>query len=81
MSYNDKTKQYVYDYKAKKIKRIPLDVQVSEFDLIKAAADASGESVNGFIKAAIKQRMERDGFSDPAAGTQPLGDVPGPGRG
>lgn len=62
MAYTDKSKQYVYDYKAKKIKRIPLDVQLSDYELIKVAADASGETVNGYIKTAIRLRMERDGF-------------------
>ena len=58
MAYTDKSKQYVYDYKAKKIKRIPLDVQLSEYELIKASAEASGMTVNGFIKQAIRQAME-----------------------
>lgn len=30
-------------------------------DIIKAAADAAGESVNAYINAAIDQRMEREG--------------------
>ena len=69
MAYTDKTKQYVYDYKAKNIKRVPLDLQLTEYLEIKAAAEASGESVNGFIKTAIRQRMEREGCqaTDPAS--------------
>ena len=51
-----------YKYNSTQLKRIPLDVQISEYDLIKAYAAASGESVNGFIKTAIRQRMEREGF-------------------
>ena len=51
-----------YKYNSTHLKRIPLDVQLSEYDLIKAFAEASGESVNGYIKAAIRQRMEREGF-------------------
>ena len=52
-------------YKAEKIKRVPLDMQISFYDEIKAAADRAGESVNGYIKEAIRQRMEHDGL--PAA--------------
>lgn len=54
-----KTK-YNMEYAKNKLKRIPLDVQKEKYEEIKAAADAAGESVNGYIKAAIDQRMERD---------------------
>lgn len=74
MAYTDKSKQYVYDYKAKKIKRIPLDVQLSEYELIKATAEASGMSVNGYIKQAIRQAMDRDEIKPQAI---PQGDIPG----
>ena len=43
-----------------KLKRIPLDVQKEKYEEIKAAATAAGESVNGYIKKAVDQRMERD---------------------
>lgn len=33
-------------------------------DAIKAAADAAGESVNGYINKAVDQRMEREGGTD-----------------
>lgn len=54
MPYNEKSKQYVYEYKANKIKRVPLDMQLSDYEELKQAAEAAGLSVNGFIKAAIK---------------------------
>ena len=54
-----KTK-YNMEYAKAKLKRIPLDVQKEKYEEIKLAADAVGESVNGYIKAAIDQRMERD---------------------
>lgn len=76
MTYNSKTKQYVYDYKAEKIKRIPLDVQTSFYDEIKAAADQAGEPVNSYIKEAIRQRMERCSLQAadpvPAAAADPV---------
>ena len=55
----DKAK-YDIQYAKSKLKRIPLDVKKEEYEQIKAAADAAGESVNGYIKQAIKQRMQRD---------------------
>lgn len=45
-------------YAKKNLKRIPLDVQLSEYDRIKAAADAAGEPVNTYIKNAINARLE-----------------------
>ena len=49
--------KYDIEYAKNKLKRIPLDVQKEKY---KAAATAAGESVNGYIKKAVDQRMERD---------------------
>ena len=49
-----------YKYAKEHLKRIPLDVQLDEYAQIKAAADQAGESVNGFIKAAIRARLAAD---------------------
>ncbi len=49
------------DYAKRKLKRIPLDVQKEDFEIIKAHADTfDNGSVNGFIKRAIAETMERD---------------------
>lgn len=56
---NAKTK-YSIEYAKKNLKRIPLDVPKEKYEEIKAAADAAGEKVNGYIKKAIEQRIERD---------------------
>lgn len=55
-----KTK-YNMEYAKTKLKRIPLDVQKEKYEEIKAAAEAAGESINGYIKKAIDERMEKDG--------------------
>ena len=47
-------------YAKTKLKRVPLDVQKEKYEEIKAAATAAGESVNGYIKKAVDQRMERE---------------------
>lgn len=49
-----------YRYNATHVKRIPLDVQKDHYERIKVHADSRGESVNGFIKRAIDETMERD---------------------
>ena len=60
MALSDQRKEYLYDYQKSKLKRIPLDVPKEKYEEIKAAADAAGEKVNGYIKKAIEQRMQRD---------------------
>ena len=49
-----------YRYNATHIKRVPLDIQKSTYEEIKAHAEARSESVNGFIKRAISEAMARD---------------------
>ena len=48
------------EYAKKNLKRIPLDVQKEKYEGIKAAADRVGETVNGYIKKAIDERMKRE---------------------
>lgn len=60
MTISDKRKESMYNYAKKNLKRIPLDVQKEKYEEIKAAATAAGESVNGYIKKAVDQRMDRD---------------------
>ena len=52
--------KYDIEYAKNKLKRIPLDVQKEKYEEIKAAATAAGESVNGYIKKAVDERMERE---------------------
>ena len=60
MEYSEKKTEYNLNYAKTKLKRIPLDVQKEKYEEIKNAADQAGESVNGYIKKAIHQRIERD---------------------
>lgn len=60
MSETSTKRKYDIEYAKNKLKRIPLDVQKEKYEEIKAAATAAGESVNGYIKKAVDQRMERD---------------------
>ena len=47
-------------YRNTHIKRVPLDLQLDFYDQTKQAAEAAGESVNGFIKRAIIETTEND---------------------
>ena len=48
------------EYAKRNLKRIPLDVQKEQYEIIKTHAETHGESVNGFIKRAINEAMERE---------------------
>lgn len=60
MATSDKKKQYDLQYAKDKLKRIPLDVRKEEYTNIKDHAIKQGESVNGYIKKAISQRIEKE---------------------
>lgn len=49
--------KYDIQYAKTNLKRIPLDVRKEKYEEIKAAAEEAGETVNGYIKKAIDQRM------------------------
>lgn len=59
-----KKKQYDIQYAKENLKRIPLDVPISDYEQIKAHAETLKESVNGFIKRAITETMKRDNKED-----------------
>ena len=61
MAYSKEAYKAAKKYKNEKIKRVPLDMQRDDYDILKAAADACGEKVNEFIKKAIRERLEREG--------------------
>lgn len=65
MSVTEGQKQSSYKYKAKNIKRIPLDVQKEKYEEIKSHATTQKETVNGFIKRAIDETIGRNNTSLP----------------
>ena len=60
MSYIENKKAYNAKYKRENLKRVPLDIQKSKYEQIKEHAESHSETVNGFIKRAIDETMERD---------------------
>ena len=60
MSETNAKSKYDIEYAKTKLKRSPLDVQKEKYEEIKTAATTAGESVNGYIKKAIDQRMKQD---------------------
>lgn len=59
VAYSKESYEAAKKYKNANIKRVPLDMQKEEYDLLKDAAAANGEKVNEFIKKAIRERMNR----------------------
>lgn len=59
MAYSKGSYESSKKYKEKNIKRVPLDMQIELFEALKQAAEVQGETVNGFIKIAIKERMDK----------------------
>lgn len=57
MPTNEKKQQYDIQYKRDHIKRVPLDLQLEEYEQVKAYTESTGETVNGFIKRAIREAM------------------------
>ena len=60
MPYSEKKKEYNQKYTKQNIKRIPLDVQLSDYESIRKAAAAQNESINGYIKKAIFARIQNE---------------------
>lgn len=50
-----------------KFKTVATRLMPEEYEQVKAAAQNAGESVAGYIVNATRERMERDGFTPPAA--------------
>ena len=61
---SDKAKEnklkYIHNYTKENYKRVSLNVAPAKFEEIKQAADSSGESINGYIKKAIDERLYKD---------------------
>lgn len=60
MNWKENKKAYNKKYVSENMKRIPLNVQKTKYEEIKAAADNVNESVNGYIKKAIDMRIESE---------------------
>lgn len=60
MNWKENKKAYNKKYVSENMKRIPLNVQKTKYEEIKAAAENVNESVNGYIKKAIDMRMESE---------------------
>ena len=59
--YNEKKRDYSIEYAKKNLKRVPFDLPKDYYeDVLKPSAEKAGLSVNGFIKQAITEKIERE---------------------
>ena len=57
--------EYMKQYAKENLKRVPLDLRHEDYELVKEAAAAANESVNGYIKKAVQMRIESETESKP----------------
>lgn len=60
MGYKENKLKYNIEYKKTHEKRVPLDLTLQKYEEVKIHAQERSESVNGFIKRAINETIERD---------------------
>lgn len=57
--YTEAQKRASITYAKENLKRVPLDMRKSEYEILKAVAEDAGMKVNSFIKMAISEKIER----------------------
>lgn len=55
-----KKAEYDIEYAKKHLKRVALDLTHDDYEIVQKAAQASGESVNAYIKHSLALRMAND---------------------
>lgn len=60
MAYDEKSKAYTLAYMKENLKRVPLDLPYDFYGEVYVHAHERGESINGFIKRAIRTTIEFD---------------------
>ena len=66
MAISDAHKQATIRYASKTYKRVPLDLRHEDYTRLQEAAAAPSLSVNGYIKAAIAEKISRDSIRSAA---------------
>lgn len=58
--YTEAQKKASLRYAKDKLKRVPLDLKREDYESLSESAKAAGKSINGFIKEAIREKIERE---------------------
>ena len=57
---SDSAKEATKKYKAMHIRRVALEMQREEYERLKRHAENAGETVNGYLKKAMRLRMSTE---------------------
>jgi hypothetical protein len=60
MTASEAQKKATIKYAKSHLKRVPLDLKLEDYDNLKSVAEQAGQTVNGYIKQAIAEKMERE---------------------
>lgn len=58
--YTEAQKKASLRYAKDRLKRVPLDSKRDDYEKLSESAKAAGKSINGFIKEAIREKIERE---------------------
>ena len=56
---DEELKQNKLEYAKKNYKRVPLDLPIDDYDILKSHCDKIGVAVNTFIKQAIQDKLSK----------------------
>lgn len=63
MAYNPKYNEQSYEYRKTHLKRVGLDFPLQYYEkVLMPIVERSGMTLSGYIKEAITEKMDRDGF-------------------
>lgn len=52
--------EYQKEYRKNNLKRVSLELPIKDYEILKLHTEATKETVNGFIKRAINETIQRD---------------------
>ena len=59
----NKSREAEYKYRKKNIKRIPFDMQISEYEKLKAVCDTNGIGINTLLKSLVADYLKKQGLT------------------
>lgn len=64
MTASKKQMDYINKWKRENVKRVSFELHLADYEKLKRASLAANESVNGYIKKAVFDRMKNDNLGD-----------------
>ena len=64
MAYSESSNKATQRYKAAHIKRIPFEMQLEDYERLKAAAERANQKMNAYIREAVEARMAAESVNE-----------------